>query len=141
MKLLAFLALTITSLSGMAHADTDYSGKLTCEGVAEIQGTFFKKSDDLRIELNYSTDPYSRIGHRASINGKTYYHAYDLSTCKESKTEIICKGYGVGNGPELVVTVNKKTLEASGYYFNPWAKRIQVHNEYNTYRFERMVCW
>lgn len=135
------LALAVFFLSGMTYADNNYNGKLICEGTAEIHGTFFKKTDDLRLELNYSTDPYSRIGHRASINGKTYVHAYDLSSCKESKTEIICRGYGVGNGPELVVTINKKTLEASGYYFNPWAKRIEVQNEYNTYRFERLICW
>jgi hypothetical protein len=125
--------------SNFALAGT-FKKVVDCSGIASIQGILFHRQDNLKLSLNaYRTGGLS--GHIAQIDEKSYYHGGDLASCVTNNLFINCIGSGVGNGPELIVKIDKRTMEASGSYFNPWARKgMKVPNEYNTYVFERLIC-
>jgi len=134
-----FLILSASSASAAL-----YKKPIVCEGWGEIQGSFFKQRNKLRLELNSIEDYRSGspwVGHRACIERKCYLHDPSVSKCEKSQNTIVCTGYGVGNGPELKVEIDLRTGEASGTYFNHKAERgVNYPNEYNTYSFERLIC-
>lgn len=136
------LVLIISSTVASASA---YRKPIVCEGWGEIQGTFFKQRNKLRLELNsiedYRGENSPWVGHRACIERKCYPHDPSVSKCEKSRNTIVCTGFGVGNGPELRVEIDLRTKEASGTYLNHKAERgVSYPNEYNTYSFERLIC-
>ena len=129
---------------------------IVCTGVGEMKGTFFNKKKDTVFNFNdpdVRLDNYDYVpgdgtvpfilGHSVVMGRKKYVHDPLVSGgCQNiNKTEIRCTGSGVGNGPELEVTFNKKTGIGSGTYFNADAERgVNYPNDYNTYRYDRVVC-
>lgn len=129
---------------------------IVCTGVGEMKATFFDKKKDTVFNFNdpkVRSDNYNYVpgdgtvpyilGHSVVIGSKKYIHSpLGGPSCKSiNKSEIKCVGYGFGNGPKVEITFNKLTGIGSGTYFNPDAERgVNYPNDYNTYRFERVVC-
>lgn len=154
MKICLGLIFLLTSLSSFAGKQID--SQITCSGVGEMKATFFDKKKDTVFyfndpevrEDNYNYEPGDGtvpfiLGHKVVVGRKTYIHSpLGSASCKNiNKNEIKCIGSGFGNGPALDITINKKTGIGSGTYFNADAERgVNYPNDYNTYRYDRVVC-
>ena len=148
--LLTFLSFALILPTFSMEDSVTVNTLIECEGVGEIRGMFGKKKVDTifyfnSIELRNPEVDEGELeaiyGHKVKLGKKEYVHAADLAGCKVIGDEVQCFGYGIGNGPELSITINLDNGTGEGKYFNPSAHRnVSTPNEYNTYVYSDLSC-